>query len=424
MQVLERITSAFRGRTMTLAQMQAKTTNPSVNTSVNRWVVYKQLCIAKARFGVNDRCLAVLSSLLSFYPSNEINHKTGLVVFPSNRQLALRAHGMPESTLRRHIAALVNAGLILRRDSPNGKRYAYKDRAGEVEEAFGFSFQPLLDRADEIAKAAQSIQAEALALKRTREQITLLRREIAQLILAAEMDGNASSLQPENNHFRAIVEALPRRATNLELSQALEKLSALHTNLSISLNLQDNENELSANDDQIERHYKESLTESSFESSLCNLVDLKSSLIPKPHLSPQPEKSKLSMTFSLDLVLRACPDIREYAARGIICWRDLIDTTRGVAAFLGISDSAYQDASTFMGRERVSALIAWILQRGSEIKSAGGYMRTLTGKIRAGEIDVVQLLFGNLDNENTQMLRSDNAIMRRGGLNIGQTDLM
>ncbi|HWT63687.1 MAG TPA: replication initiation protein RepC, partial [Ochrobactrum sp.] len=129
-------------------------------------------------------------------------------------------------------------------------------------------------------------------------------------------------------------------------------------------------------------------------------------------------------TFSLDLVLRACPDIREYATRGIICWRDLIDTTRGVAAFLGISDSAYQDASMFMGRERVSALIAWILQRGSEIKSAGGYMRTLTCKIRAGEIDVVQLLFGNLDNENTQMLRSDNAIVRRRGLNIGQTDLM
>ncbi|MCV9910254.1 plasmid replication protein RepC [Brucella sp. HL-2] len=405
MQVLERITSAFCGRTITLAQMQAQSSTPSVNTSINRWSVYKQLCIAKTQFGVNDRCLAVLSSLLSFYPSNEISHKTGLVVFPSNRQLALRAHGMPESTLRRHIAALVNAGLILRRDSPNGKRYAYKDRAGEVEEAFGFSFQPLLERADEIAKAAQSIQAQALALKRTREQITLLRREIAQLFLAAEMEGNASSLQADNDQFRAIIERLPRRATGLELSQALERLSALHTKLSTTLNLLHNNDQLSASDDQIERHYKESLTESSFESSLCNLSDLRSTSVQKLRSSSHLEKSQSSEAFSLDMVLRACPDIREYAARGIACWRDLVDITRGVASFLGISDSAYQEAFTLMGRECVSALIAWILQRGSQIKSAGGYMRSLTTKIRSGEIAVAQLLFGNLGSQDRQMLR-------------------
>jgi len=418
MQILERITSAFRGRTMSLAQMQAKTSTQSVNTSINRWSVYKQLCIAKAQFGVNDRCLAVLSSLLSFYPSNEISHKTGLVVFPSNRQLALRAHGMPESTLRRHIAALVNAGLILRRDSPNGKRYAYKDRSGEVEEAFGFSFQPLLERADEIAKAAQSIQAEALALKRTREQITLLRREIAQLFMAAEMEGNASSLQPDNDQFRAIIERLPRRATSLELSEALESLSALHTKLANALNLLENNTEMSASDDHIERHYKESLTESSFESSLCNLSNLSSSFVQKHRSSSHDEKPQFSEEFSLDMVLRACPDIREYAVRGIVCWRDLVDTTRGVASFLGISDSAYHEAFTLMGRKRVSALIAWILQRGSEIKSAGGYMRSLTTKIRSGQIAVGQLLFDNLSNHDTQMLRGEAMAVKGGGLSV------
>ncbi|PJO48071.1 replication initiation protein [Ochrobactrum sp. MYb29] len=411
MQVLERITSAFRGRTMTLAQMQAKTSNTSVNTSVNRWAIYKQLCIAKTQFGVNDRCLAVLSSLLSFYPNNEISHKTGLVVFPSNRQLALRAHGMPESTLRRHLAALVKAGLILRRDSPNGKRYAYKDRAGEVEEAFGFSVLPLLERADEIAQAAQSIQAEALALKRTREKITLLRREIAQLILAAETEGNSSSIQPENDHFQALIKELPRRATSLELTQNLENLSALHAQLSISLNFQDNTKEMSTSDAQNERHYKESLTESSFESSLCNLVDLKPPFVPKLSSALEPIQHQTSRAFSLDMVLRACPDIREYAAQGIACWRDLVDTTRGVASFLGISDSAYQDATSIVGRERISALIAWILQRGGEIKSPGGYLRSLTAKIRAGETDVAKLLFGNLENENRQFLCSSRAMI-------------
>ena len=35
----------------------------------------------------------------------------GLVVFPSNEQLSLRAHGMSATTLRRQLTALVDGGL-------------------------------------------------------------------------------------------------------------------------------------------------------------------------------------------------------------------------------------------------------------------------------------------------------------------------
>ncbi|MGZ2845964.1 plasmid replication protein RepC, partial [Pseudomonas aeruginosa] len=86
-----------------------------------------------------------------------------LVVFPSNQQLALRAHGMPASTLRRHLAALVDAGLIIRRDSPNGKRYARKGRGGEIELAFGFELSPLVVRAEEFEILAAEIEADARA---------------------------------------------------------------------------------------------------------------------------------------------------------------------------------------------------------------------------------------------------------------------
>ena len=38
---------------------------------------------------------------------------------------------------------------IVRRDSPNGKRYARKGRGGEIKLAFGFDLAPLVVRADE-----------------------------------------------------------------------------------------------------------------------------------------------------------------------------------------------------------------------------------------------------------------------------------
>lgn len=82
---------------------------------------------------------------------------------------------------RSRAAALLDCGLILRRDSPNGKRYARKGREGDFEEAFGFSLAPLLARADEFQEAAECVRAESRALKLMSERITLYRRDIGKL---------------------------------------------------------------------------------------------------------------------------------------------------------------------------------------------------------------------------------------------------
>ncbi|MBA8840577.1 replication initiation protein RepC [Ochrobactrum sp. RH2CCR150] len=380
---------------MTLEQLKLSSTKMDRRT-VNRWTIYKELCIAKSVFGINDRCLAVMSSLLSFLPGNEIGIEGGLVVFPSNRQLSLRAHGMPESTVRRHIAALIESGLIARRDSPNGKRYAYKDEAGRIEEAFGFSFAPLLERADEIAQAAKQVQTEAALLKRTREQITLQRRDLAQIIDVALTDHQSDFWLAVHTRFRAIVDAIPRRAALSEMTAILNDLTTLRSEIDNTLIHRDNAAEMSANHAQNERHHIESLPESYFESQNFKKNDLKEpspqSSLPTLHTSCcQPTQS-----ISLDTVLRAYPDIIEYGSKGITSWRDLIDATKIVSTFLGITQSAYRDACEVLGMEGTSATIAGILQRVTEIGSAGGYLRSLTQKARAGEFSVAQMLLVQL----------------------------
>jgi len=392
MHILETITSAFRGRRVSLAQLQARTSVQKEERTANRWTLFKQLCIAKSVFGVNDRCLAVLNALLSFYPDNEIGRKHGLVVFPSNRQLALRAHGMPESTLRRHLSVLVAAGLIARRDSPNGKRYSYKDRAGQVEEAFGFSFAPLLERAEEIERAAEKLQSDRLQLKRKREQITLIRREIVQLIETACSEHPSAQLEEASNRFAAISNDMPRRAGIDELDQIFSAFAEIHNDLVNSLKSFDNTEKMSSSDAQNERHYKESLTESFIESSNLKSFDLRASFPATTAPCDQPTQPGRVAPVSLDLVVRSCPAIRDYAQNGITTWRDLLDASRAVALFLGITDTAYRDATFVMGREGVSAVIAWLLQRIDRISSAGGYLRSLTQKAREGNLSIGKLL--------------------------------
>jgi replication initiation protein RepC len=89
-------------------------------------------------------------------------------------------------------------------------------------------------------------------------------------------------------------------------------------------------------------------------------------------------------TYPLGLVLRACPDIADYAVDGIGCWRDMMATAAQVRGYLGVSPSAYEDACHVMGPETAATVVACILQRARHVNCAGGYLRALTEKARQG----------------------------------------
>ena len=116
----ESVTTPFGRRPMSLAMLLKQRRGEAIaaGTTRNKWKLFRSVCEARAGLDVTDRALTVLDALLSFYPQDELSSEGGLVVFPSNMQLSLRARGMAAATLRRHLAVLVEAGLISRKDSP------------------------------------------------------------------------------------------------------------------------------------------------------------------------------------------------------------------------------------------------------------------------------------------------------------------
>ena len=357
--------------------------------TVDKWQVYRDLCEGKAIVGIGDRSLAVLAGLLSFYQDDELSQENGLIVFPSNRQLSLRSHGMANATLRRHLAALLDCGIILRRDSPNGKRYARKGRGGEVEDAFGFSLAPLLARAEEFQVAAERIRAVNRALKLMRERITLQRRDIDKLIEAAIEGGVPGNWEGLRSRFRGIVDKLPRQATVSDLEPFVSGLESIRDEVDIALKNFVNAQNMSANESQNEPQQSNSNTEAIFE------------------FEPAPEKARATVEpetrpqepprgYPLGLVLKACPEIVDYAVDGVRNWRDLMATAAQVRGYLGVSPSAYEDACHVLGPETAATVIACILQRARHINSAGGYLRALTDKARAGQFSVGPMLMAAL----------------------------
>ena len=109
--------------------------------------------------------------------------------------------------------------------------------------------------------------------------------------------------------------------------------------------------------------------------------------------APEPKLvSKTEGAYPLRMVLDACPDIVDYAKGGISNWRDFLATANVVRSLIGISPSAWEEAQSAMGEVFAAIVLACILQKGTSINSAGGYLRELTRKSQAGEFSIGPML--------------------------------
>ncbi|NTE89401.1 plasmid replication protein RepC [Agrobacterium rubi] len=388
------VTTPFGRRPMTLALVRAqfKASEIREGKSADKWKVYRDVCDARTLLGLRDRALAVLNALLSFYPETELNQDENLVVFPSNAQLIARANGIAGTTLRENLAVLVDAGLINRNDSPNGKRYVRRSKDGAVETAYGFSLGPLLARSEEFALMAQQVAEDARRLKVVKERTTIARRDVRKLITAAVEDGAAGDWAMIEEAYIAAVARLRTAKSKTEFEAILDELSLLREGILNVLECQVFSEESGTNDSDIRRHIQNSNTESitvleprsekeQGENTVVNLV----------------RPAETLKTFPIGLVMRACPEITAYAPGGEVRgWRDLMSAAVVVRSTLGVSASAYQDACEVMGAENAAVAMAAILERAGHINSAGGYLRDLTSRARRGEFSLGPMLMSLL----------------------------
>lgn len=396
------VTTPFGRRPMTLAlvkgQLEVAETKPKGR--IEKWKVFRDVCEARERFGLQDRALAVLDALLSFLPSNELADENGLVVFPSNAQLSVRAHGINGTTLRRHLAALVDAGLIQRRDSPNGKRYAHRNREGEIEQAYGFDLMPLLSRSAELAEVAQDVAAERIRLRRAKEALTICRRDVRKLITAAIEEGAAGDWEAVEEMYVGILGRLPRYPGRLQIEATLDEMELLREEVINRLEMQLKAQNSDGNDIQNGCHIQNSKPESIYELEPSSGKELGEKPRPEPQTAsmsePKPKVEGIK-SFPLGMVLRACPQIIDYGpSGGIAHWRELMSAAVTVRSMLGVSPSAYEEACSAMGPENAAVAIACILERANFINSAGGYLRNLTRRTERGEFSLGPMLMALL----------------------------
>ncbi|MEM9522908.1 MAG: helix-turn-helix domain-containing protein [Pseudomonadota bacterium] len=122
----------------------------------NKWQLLKIIEEIREPLGLKSTSITLLRAMLSYIradilaDSNDADH----ICFASNAALAKRTH-VSVQTVERHISKLVNLGFLRRRSSSNGKRWAQRNRQGQIILATGLSLLPLVERHGEFIQTAQ-----------------------------------------------------------------------------------------------------------------------------------------------------------------------------------------------------------------------------------------------------------------------------
>ena len=360
-------------------------------SGVNKWEALRELAAARIAFGLSDRDLSVLQALVSFHQATIVggNHSE-TVVHPSNKAICERLNGMPCSTMRRHLANLVQTGFVVRRDSPNGKRYAR--RYGDEKIAFGFDLAPLAQRFVEVCEAAEAVRAAEERYKRLRSTVSLMRRDLAGLV------DYGRSLRPDRAIWDQASDLCVLTARDLRRKLDFAELQQMESALSEALNaIRDllepvQSQDMSTNEVTNEQHYQNSNKDSyDFEPRLEKAQGEGSVSGPATALvveggTDEPVSVDNNLPrIPLGLVLAACSEYRTYAERPVRHWHDLVRVADVIRPMMGVSPSAWEEAKQYMGPEEASVVILAMLERFGDIRSPGGYLRSLSAKAALGE---------------------------------------
>ncbi|MGO4855035.1 plasmid replication protein RepC [Phaeovulum sp. W22_SRMD_FR3] len=339
---------------------QNKETLSADNAVPERHIVIATLRNAAHLMGLTAPVIATLDAMLSCLPPKRAHH----TVFASNTTLTFRLNGVTDRTIRRHAALLQEAGLLIRRDSPNKKRFTRHNTHEGKSLRFGFDLSPLFQRLQEIAALAAEAMIE-------RERIDYMRakiRAVAHDILRTN---------PENNEAASALRILRRKLTLQDCESLMNTL--VQSAVSATVQIEKTESDttiLTASDGQNVRHHHRSTKENTDKKAITPTQDNKTNLD----------------TLTVAELLDACPEAAEFALKKIESVSDVVAHARTLAPMMGIDEKNYQAAQDHLGAFGAAATVWAVMQFHKKIHKVGAYYRALTSGNKSRDFDPLRLI--------------------------------
>jgi replication initiation protein RepC len=321
-----------------------------------RWILLDLAKTCRQRLKLRDRDIAVLRGLLSLMPAQA--RADQMVVFASNRVLIDRCDGIDERTLRRRIAHLQSVGMLVRRTSPNGKRYQLRDEHHQAQLTYGIDLAPLFHAQTELEALADDCHREKLRLK-------LLQKKIRD-VLFHTASNPATALQLEAQR------ALRRTLSSAQLQQILTALEEA-TPIKLAEVLQNPEpvaKEVTATDGQNDRHIQRS-----------NINNLESESAENKTPEAKRDLTKPARQDESDISVEECLTLAKTAQTMSLAppksWEDLIDLSATLAPAIGLQKDLVHQAEKHLGRHGCALAVLGLVEAFGRIRNPEAYLAAL-----------------------------------------------
>jgi len=361
---------------------------------------------AAPRLGLSPRLVHAIDWLFRFTMTQDWGRGGRPIVWPS-ASVQQEALGLSPTRTKAINRALIEAGLITMKDSPNGKRYGKRDAKGQIVEAYGFDLSPIAARHAEFTRLAAEAKAERIEMGRLRRRATIARNGITQVLETAAEYGFAGEqwtiLRRETRALRKVerpeemalgVESLERRQRS-----ARERLELLLSQIESDARESVIPDPLGSENGPHQYTYKPSLNPEQDTVIAQKKSRGEHGSAVEPGAAParqEPPETGRVLKLAPDELMKLAPRLKSYLRNPDPAWPDVVEAAAFLRSDLGVSKSLWGEACIAMGRERAAIAIAIVSTKDPAHfrTSAGGYFHGMVTKAKAGHLNLDRTLWG------------------------------
>ena len=373
---------------------------------------------AAPRLGLSPRLVHAVDWLFRFTQPQDWGRGGRPIVWPS-ASMQQEALGLSATRVKAINRALIEAGLITMKDSPNGKRYGKRDPQGAIVEAYGFDLSPIAARHAEFVRLAEEARAERAEMGRLRRRATIARNGIAQILeTAAEYGFQGEEWTRLARDTRDLVQALRKverpeemalGVDSLERRQraARERLENLLAQVAAEAVRTVNPDPLGAENGPHQYTYKpnpdpeQDTVIAAEECSRAGRQRADSGTAARPEqrqAEPASRHGRQGRVLKLhpDELVRLAPRLKPYLRRPNPTWPEMVDAADWLRHDLDVSKPLWGEACLAMGREQAAIALAIVSTKDPEHfrTTPGGYFHGMVAKAKAGELNLDRTLWG------------------------------
>jgi replication initiation protein RepC len=377
--------------------------------------------------GIGPRVVHVVDWLFKFSRSFDWEPGSRPIVWPSaaEQQSVLELGPAQVKQVNRRLAEL---GLVLMRDSPNGKRFGRRVN-GRIVEAYGFDLSPLATRMAEFEAIAAEGRARKERMQTLRRRATTARNRLRQTLAATVAAARPASFDPEVWRLRAAglgrgikdirdegvlamaVAGLERvlAEAHVALQQCFAPPAASSDPVETSPEGLENQPHITATNESLNPTDTVMARDTS-------LPELGSDRGRNSRPTQAQEKKEATRAHDRGGPTRRCRDItpdetelrvapaelmrlprlRPHLPRSPAGWHDIIEAADGLRGELGISRSLWGEACLALGRPQAAVAVAIIAEKGERHfrVGAGAYFSGMLRRAKSGELRLGRSLWG------------------------------